>query len=175
MDKGLEEAFQGFVAARSGALLRTAYLLVGDRHWAEDLVQTALVKTFVKFAGIRDQGALEGYVRRTMVTTATSWWRGRPYRERPVDRFPDRARDDGPDGGPDARLEQDAMWTHLQTLPVKQRAVLVLRYYEGLAEAEIAEVLGISRGTVKSHASRGLATLRQRLGEEHGMAEAVSS
>ncbi|BFU46315.1 SigE family RNA polymerase sigma factor [Krasilnikovia sp. MM14-A1004] len=174
MDKGLEEAFQGFVTARSGALLRTAYLLVGDRHWAEDLVQTALVKTFVKFAGIRDPGALEGYVRRTMATTATSWWRGRPYRERPVDRFPDRAKD-GPGTGPDAAVEQDAMWTHLRSLPAKQRAVLVLRYYEGLAEAEIAEVLGISRGTVKSHASRGLATLRRRLGEERDLAEAVTS
>ncbi|MET8148032.1 SigE family RNA polymerase sigma factor [Actinoplanes sp. NPDC049668] len=171
MDKGLEEAFQGFVAARSGALLRTAYLLVGDRHGAEDLLQTALVKTFVKFGGIRDTGALEGYVRRTMATTATSWWRGRPFRERPVERLPDRLCAAGPDVG----LEQDAMWAHLGALPAKQRAVLVLRYYEGLAEAEIADVLGISRGTVKSHASRGLATLRRRLGEERDVVEAVTS
>ncbi|GID98323.1 SigE family RNA polymerase sigma factor [Amorphoplanes digitatis] len=175
MDKGLEEAFQGFVAARSGALLRTAYLLVGDRHGAEDLLQTALVKTFVRFGAIRDTGALEGYVRRTMATTATSWWRGRPFRERPVERIPDRPCDAGPDAGPGAGIEQDAMWSHLRALPAKQRAVLVLRYYEGLAEAEIAEVLGISRGTVKSHASRGLATLRQRLGEERDVAEAVTS
>src|SRR4051812_9119277 len=73
VNKAAEEAFQGFIAAPSGALLRTAYLLLDDRHGAEDLLQTALVKTFVKWSSIRDVGALEGYVRRTMVTTATSW------------------------------------------------------------------------------------------------------
>jgi RNA polymerase sigma-70 factor (sigma-E family) len=175
VDNAIDEAFRGFIAARSGTLLRTAYLLVGDRHRAEDLLQTALVKTFVKWSSIHDVGALEGYVRRTMVTTATSWWRGRPYRERPVDRLPDHAPEHAADGGPDARFEHDAMWTHLRTLPVKQRAVLVLRYYEGLTEAEIADVLGISRGTVKSHASRGLAALRQRLNDENTELESVRS
>ncbi|GLW31782.1 SigE family RNA polymerase sigma factor [Actinoplanes regularis] len=173
MDKAAEEEFRGFVTARSGALLRTAYLLVGDRHRAEDLLQTALVKTFVKWSRLRDPGALEGYVRRAMATTATSWWRGRPYRERPVARLPDHP-PDGIDRSV-AHLEKDAMWTHLRALPAKQRAVLVLRYYEGLAEAEIADVLGISRGTVKSHASRGLTTLRQRLDKEHDELEAVPS
>ncbi|MEU7904249.1 SigE family RNA polymerase sigma factor [Actinoplanes sp. NPDC049118] len=174
MDKAAEESFRGFVATRSGALLRTAYLLVGERHRAEDLLQTALVKTFVHWSSIRDLGALEGYVRRIMATTATSWWRGRPYRERLVDRLPDRYPDGAADG-PDARLEQDAMWKHLRALPAKQRAVLVLRYYEGLAEAEIADVLGISRGSVKSHASRGLTTLRRRFDAEHTEMKAVSS
>ena len=173
MDESVEVAFQGFVAARGGALLRTAYLLVGDRHLAEDLLQTALVKTYVKWSSIRDVGALEGYVRRTMATTATSWWRGRPYREKPVEQLPDRAPQGVP--GVDAGLEQDAMWTHLRALPAKQRAVLVLRYYEGLAESEIAEVLGISRGTVKSHASRGLTALRQRLSEEQFVAKVVAA
>jgi RNA polymerase sigma-70 factor (ECF subfamily) len=175
VDQAVEEAFQGFVAARSGALLRTAYLLVGNRHSAEDLLQTVLVKTFVRWSSIRDVGALEGYVRRSMVTTATSWWRGRAYRERPLGELPDRIPDNGAGGGSDARLEQDAMWMHLRALPAKQRAVLVLRYYEGLAEAEIADVLGISRGTVKSHASRGLTALRQRLSEERAEVEAMSS
>lgn len=163
MDGADEDAFRGFVAARSVALLRSAYLLVGDRHRAEDLLQTALIKTYLAWQRIRDVGAVESYVRRTMVTTATSWWRGRRYREFPVERLPDL---DGVDDVA-AQVEHDAMWEHLQTLPVKQRAVLVLRFYEGMSEAEIADTLGISRGTVKSHASRALAALRGRLtGEE---------
>jgi RNA polymerase sigma factor (sigma-70 family) len=107
-------------------------------------------------------------VRRVMATTATSWWRGRPYRERPVDAVPE------PDGtdNVDAHAEQDAMWQQLRALPVNQRAVLVLRYYEGLSEAEIADVLDISRGTVKSHASRGLAALRRQLRAEYVDTEA---
>jgi len=162
VDKVAEEAFQSFIVARSGALLRTAYLLVGDRHRAEDLLQTALVKTFVKWPGIRDAGALEGYVRRTMATTATSWWRGRRFRERVVETLPETAATDDLDPS----LERDRLWSHLRQLPPRQRAVLVLRYYEGLSEAEIADTLGFSRGTVKSHASRGLAALRRRLADD---------
>ena len=163
MDPANEQAFRDFVAARSGALLRTAFLLVGDRGRAEDLVQTALVKTYVAWGRIRDPEALEGYVRRTLATTATSWWRRKSSSERPLDQFPDVP-------GADeigARLDRDVMWEHLASLPAKQRAVLVLRYYEGLGEAEIADTLRISRGTVKSHASRALAALRRRLDGEH--------
>jgi RNA polymerase sigma-70 factor (sigma-E family) len=163
VDPAGEQAFRDFVAARSGALMRTAFLLVGDRGRAEDLVQTALVKTYVAWGRIRDPEAVEGYVRRTLATTATSWWRRRSYRERPLEAIPDAP-------GVDeigARIDRDVMWDHLATLPAKQRAVLVLRYYEGLGEAEIAETLGISRGTVKSHASRALAALRRRLDGEH--------
>ncbi|HEY8471534.1 MAG TPA: SigE family RNA polymerase sigma factor [Natronosporangium sp.] len=163
MDKVAEQAFRDFVVARSQALLRTAYLLVGNRAQAEDLLQTVLVKTYVAWPRIRDAAALEGYVRRALTTTAISWWRGRPYRERPMQTLPEQGTVDGPEG----RIERDAMWLHLRALPVKQRAVLVLRFYEGLSEAEIAEVLGISRGTVKSHASRALATLRSRIESEN--------
>lgn len=163
MDRVDEEAFRGFVAARSTALLRSAYLLVGDRHRAEDLLQTALIKTYLARSRIRDVAAIEAYVRRTMVTTATSWWRGRWYRERAVVQVPDRVAAD--ELG--ARLERDAMWVHLQALPAKQRAVLVLRFYEDMSESEIAEVLGVRPGTVKSHASRALAALRRRLADEH--------
>jgi RNA polymerase sigma-70 factor (sigma-E family) len=163
VDKAGEGAFREFVAARSGALLRTAYLLVGDRGRAEDLLQTALIKAYVAWHRIRDPGALEGYVRRTMANTATSWWRGRPYRERPVSELPERTGQD--DIG--ARFERDAMWAHLRALPTRQRAVLVLRYYEGLSETEIAEVLGVSRGTVKSHASRALSALRRRIDADY--------
>jgi len=157
-----EEAFREFVASRSSALLRSAHLLVGERARAEDLVQHALVRTYLALSRIREPEAIEAYVRRAMATTATSWWRGRRYRERLVPEIPDHSGADqiGP------RLERDAMWAHLRALPARQRAVLVLRYYEGLSEAEIAETLGFSRGTVKSHASRGLATLRRRLADE---------
>lgn len=160
MDEADEaDALRDFIASRSAALLRTAYLLVGDREHAQDLLQTALIKTFVAWPKIRDKGAVEAYVRRTMSTTATSWWRGRRWREHPADDLPDR-----PDlDRMEPQLERDAMWAQLKALPVRQRAVLVLRYYEGLSEAEIAETLGLSRGTVKSHASRALATLRTQL------------
>jgi RNA polymerase sigma-70 factor (sigma-E family) len=157
-----EDALREFIAARSGALLRSAYLLVGDRAQAEDLLQTVLIKTYLAWPRLRDRGALEGYVRRALATTAISWWRGRRFRERSTDVLPERVGDDPFD----PQVERDAMWAHLQALPVRQRAVLVLRYYEGLSEAEIAETLGVSPGTVKSHASRALATLRARLESE---------
>jgi RNA polymerase sigma-70 factor (sigma-E family) len=168
VERAAEEAFRSFVAARGSALLRHAYLLVGDRGRAEDLLQTALIKTYVAWPRIRDIAAVEGYVRRVLATTAISWWRGRPYRERPVERLPD-----GP--GTDelgAAIERDAMWARLRALPVKQRAVLVLRYYEGMAEAEIAEVLGVSRGTVKSHTARAITALRRALTEEYASLDA---
>lgn len=154
-----EELLREFIKGRAPALLRSAYLLVGDRELADDLLQTALIKTYLAWPRIRDRGAVEAYVRRTMVTTATSWWRGRRFRERASAEVPELMAADVMD----PRLEREVMWRHLLALPVKQRAVLVLRYYEGLSEAEIAETLGLHRGTVKSHASRGLATLRERL------------
>lgn len=167
MERTDEEAFRDFVAARSLPLLRSAYLLVGDVGRAEDLLQAALIKTYVAWPRIRDIGAVEAYVRRAMVTTATSWWRGRWYRERVVERISESpGRDAERVDDMTAHLERDAMWQHLLALPAKQRSVLVLRYYEGLAEAEIAETLGVSRGTVKSHTSRALAALRRRLTDE---------
>ncbi len=162
MDHDEEREFRSFVGARSSALLRTAYLLVGDRGLAEDLLQVALVKTYLNWARIRDLGALEGYVRRVMATTAISWWRGRRFRERSVPQPPDRYEADPAT----AQIERDVMWSHLGSLPTRQRAVLVLRYYEGLSEAEIADTLGLNRGTVKSYAARGLATLRRRLSDD---------
>jgi len=159
-----EEYFRSFVAERSAALLRSAYLIVGDRGRAEDLLQTALAKTYSSWGRIRDRGALEAYVRRTMVTTATSWWRGRRFREHLVEELPaGRVAVDHPGGDIDAVVERDAMWRRLAMLPVRQRAVMVLRYYEGLTESEIADILDISRGSVKSHASRAMASLRANI------------
>jgi len=159
VDEAEERIFRDFVAARSPALLRSAYLLTGDRDRAEDLLQTALTKTYVAWPRIRDVASIEGYVRRTMTTTATSWWRR--HRERPSAALPERGVDQLGN-----QLERDALWEHVRALPAKQRAVLVLRYYEGLSEGEIAELMRISRGTVKSHTSRALAALRRRLEEE---------
>lgn len=147
--------FDAFVAARSPALLRTAYLLTGDRHAAEDLLQTALAKSW--FAWRRIDGAPEPYVRRVIATTYATWWRRRWRAELPASELPDAGEPDRT-GLVDTR---DALWRAIGTLPRRQRAVLVLRYYEDLSEAEIAATLGISTGTVKSSASRALAALRR--------------
>ena len=152
--------FREFVAARSTALLRTAYLLSGgDWALAEDLLQATLTKTYLAWGRIRDREALDSYVRRTLATTATSWWRRRWHAERPAAVLPETALSD-----PGSEFdERDALWRLVLALPVRQRAVLVLRFYEDLSEAEIADALGLSPGTVKSHASRALATLRAEL------------
>jgi RNA polymerase sigma-70 factor (sigma-E family) len=157
----LEEEFREFVAARSAALLRTAYLLAGDWATAEDLLQTALTKTYLAWKRLGQIEAVEPYARRVLVNTATSWWRRRWHGERPTEVLPERAAGDGQD----ERVERDALWRYVKALPTRQRAVLVLRFYEDLSEAQTAQLLGVSVGTVKSQCSRALATLRQRLGE----------
>jgi RNA polymerase sigma-70 factor (sigma-E family) len=157
MDEQGREDFRSYVAARSGALLRTAYLLTGNRADAEDLLQTSLAKTYLAWDRIREREALDGYVRRVMVNTQTSFWRRRRVDEKPTDDLPE-----GPPGR-DATADldlHDALWTALASLPRKQRAAVVLRYYEDLSEAETAAVLGVSVGTVKSSTSRALAKLR---------------
>ena len=162
MDLTDEARFRDFVATRSPALHRTAYLLVGDRGRAEDLLQTALVKTYLAWSRIRDEATTEAYVRRIMVNTATSWWRRRWTGEHPVEVLPERAVVDHVD----PLVEADEVRRLLLTLPMRQRAVLVLRYYHDLSEAEVAQTLGLSRGTVSGYAARGLAALRERMGEE---------
>jgi RNA polymerase sigma-70 factor (sigma-E family) len=153
-----DEEFRAYVAARSPALLRTAYLLTGDRHDAEDLLQTALAKTYLAWGRIRERGALDGYVRRTMVNTNTSWWRRRRHlTEHPVAEPPERV-DSADHAG--ATVLAEVLWQALAKLPKRQRAALVLRFYEDLSEAETAVALGVSVGTVKSTTSRGLARLR---------------
>ncbi|HVQ94069.1 MAG TPA: SigE family RNA polymerase sigma factor [Mycobacteriales bacterium] len=147
--------FDGFVAARSQGLLRTAYLLTGDWGLAEDLLQTALAKSW--FAWRRIEGPPEGYVRRTIVNTYATWWRRKWRAERPTGELPERAAPDQTQGV-DAR---ESMWQALAGLPRQQRAVIVLRYYEDMSEAEIAATLGVSAGTVKSSAARALASLRR--------------
>jgi RNA polymerase sigma-70 factor (sigma-E family) len=152
--------FEAYMAARQPSLLRTAYLLTGDRHAAEDLVQTALAKLYLSWDKVQRRELLDGYVRRIMVNENNSLWR-RAWKRREVttDAVPDHAQVlDRHDHG-----ERSALWEFVQTLPRKQRAVIVLRYYEDLTEAEVAEILGISVGTVKSQASRALASMRERV------------
>jgi RNA polymerase sigma-70 factor, ECF subfamily len=155
----MEEEFREFVAARSGALLRTAYLLAGDWSTAEDLLQTALTKTYLAWKRLGRIEAVEPYTRRVLVNTATSWWRRRWHGERPTEVLPEQP---GPDQHEQA-VDRDLMWQYVRRLPARQRAVLVLRFYEDLSEAETADLLEISRGTVKSQTARALATLRKNL------------
>ncbi|MCU1602857.1 MAG: polymerase, sigma-24 subunit, subfamily [Frankiales bacterium] len=153
---GMDKAFEEYVVARSAALLRTAYLLTGNRADAEDLLQTALAKTYLAWDRIRDRDALDGYVRRTLVNTQTSFWR----RKRPESLYDAPPERPSRDAHADADLH-DALWTALGRLGRRQRAIVVLRYYEDLSEAETASLLGISVGTVKSTTSRALVVLRQ--------------
>ena len=155
MDEQGRDQFRAYVVARSAGLLRTAYLLTGNRADAEDLLQTSLAKTYLAWDRVREREALDGYVRRIMINTQTSFWRRRRP-EAPYDEVPDAP---GRDQHADSDLH-DALWTALGTLSGKQRAMVVLRYYEDLSEAETAAALGVSVGTVKSTTSRALAALR---------------
>ena len=155
MDRADDEDFRGFVAERSPALLRTAYLLTGDRGHAEDLLQSALAKAYRHWGRIRRAGNPEAYVRTVLLNEQRSWWRRRGSREVVVAEVPDGG---GPDE-PGAYAERDRLWRALAAMPPRTRAVLVLRYWEDLSEADTAEILGCSVGTVKSQASRGLRRL----------------
>lgn len=152
----MEESFSAFVASRGDALRRFGFVLTGSWHVGEDLVQTALTKTYLRRRFVRSADALEPYVRRTMVTTYLSWRRRKAWSEQPTAVVPDAAGADVAAGVD----ERDLMWSALAGLSRQQRAVLVLRYYEDLSEDEIAATLGCSVGAVKSSAARGLARLR---------------
>ncbi len=145
--------FDAFVLGHGRTLLRTAVLLTGSPHDGEDVLQTVLVRMHASWSRIDDPPA---YARTALVHAARSTWRWRSrHREVPLAEHdtavPDRTED---------AMARDQVLHALARLPARQRAVLVLRYYEGLSEAEIAEVLRCAPGTVKSHASRGLARLR---------------
>ena len=160
--------FEQYMTARQPSLLRTAYLLTGDRHSAEDLVQSSLAKLYLSWDKVQRRELLDGYVRRIMVNENNSLWR-RAWKRREVttDEVPDRtgplAHLDSAESSVQRSAQSSALWEFVQTLPRKQRAVVVLRYYEDLSEAEVAEILGISVGTVKSQSSRALAALRERV------------
>jgi RNA polymerase sigma-70 factor (sigma-E family) len=150
----IPEGFEEFVAASSPRLLRTAFLLTRDEGHAEDLLQTALARAWRAWR--RVSGDPEPYVRRIIVNTHATWWRRRWRGEEPTERLPDRPAE----SALDAVGDREWLWQALGRLPRKQRAVVVLRFYEDLTEAQTAELMGCSVGTVKSQASRALAKLR---------------
>jgi len=149
-------SFEEFVGSRADVLMRYAYVLTGDPHDAADLLQEALVRVRAAWPGVVNKREPEGYVRTAMARLHISAWRRR-RRERLVSEPPERAYDDAALTRADG---DDGLWRALAGLPRRQRAVLVLRYYESLSDSEIAEVLGVSRGTVRSQASRALDKLR---------------
>lgn len=154
-----DELFAELVAASWGSLYRTAYLLVGQRGEAEDLVQDALARTYASWSKVRDLDAAPAYAHRVLLNTATSWFRKRSWREeRPTDTLPERSQDH------DLSLRPTVL-DALDRLAPRQRAVVVLRFYEDLSVAQTAEVLAISTGTVKSQTSDALVRLRHLLGD----------
>ncbi len=152
--------FTSYVRARGPVLLRTARSLTANPSDAEDLLQTALTKTYLAWDGITDHRALDGYVRRALVNTRTSMWRKRRVDEFACDELPEPEVAPGPDPA-EQQAVRDAMWRAIGKLPDRQRAMVVLRYYEDLSEAQTAELLGVSVGTVKSAVSRALVKLRE--------------
>lgn len=150
------EGFGDFVTVCSGRLLRAAWLLTGDAGQAEDLLQTALAKAWRQWSTAAIDNP-EAYVRRALFTTYVTWWRRRWRAEVPAGALPDRA---GYDNLADATAERDAVRRALARLTRQQRAVVVLRYVEDLSVADTAAVLRCSPATVKTQASRALATMR---------------
>jgi RNA polymerase sigma-70 factor (sigma-E family) len=150
------EGFEAFVSARAASLSRTAYLLTGNHHSAEDLLQVALSRVAARWPQVRD-GRPEAYTRRVMINEFTSWRRRRWYGERPAEHIDERLT------APDLAVSvvrRVVVARALARLTARQRAVLVLRFYEDLSEAEAAETLGCSVGTVKSQTHLALARIR---------------
>jgi RNA polymerase sigma-70 factor (sigma-E family) len=154
-------SYDEFVAARSAQLFRSAYLMTDNRTDAEDLLQTTLIKLYVGWRRAAGADSVEAYARRILVNTLISSRRPKRFtHERLLARPPDPV---STDADPEDRL---AIWPHIVSLPARQRAVVVLRYYEELSEKEIAHALGCAAGTVKSTAAAALRTLKARMEED---------
>lgn len=152
-----EAAFTAYVQERRASLYATAYHLTGDRFEAEDLLQSALFSTYRAWDRISDKAAVGGYLRRTMTNLHISAWRRRKLNEYPTEELPETPGDTDAMRGTELRA---VLWQALARLPELQRTMLVLRYYEGRTDPEIADILGISVGTVKSSIWRSLRRLR---------------
>lgn len=158
-----EAAYVAFATSRRDQLRRIAYGMCGDWHRADDLVQTALVKLYVAWPRVAQGGAEDAYVRKILLNAAIDASRRPSRRELPTDVVPERV------ARPGATVEDRvSLVAALQELPAQQRATVVLRHWLGLSVAETAAELGIAEGTVKSHAFRGLATLRELLATTGG-------
>ncbi|SDL89670.1 SigE family RNA polymerase sigma factor [Streptomyces wuyuanensis] len=153
-----EAAFTAYVQERRASLYATAYHLTGDRYEAEDLLQSALFSTYRAWDRISDKAAVGGYLRRTMTNLHISAWRRRKIDEYPTEELPETAGDTDAMRGTELRA---VLWQALARLPELQRTMLVLRYYEGRTDPEIAEILDISVGTVKSSIWRSLRRMRE--------------
>lgn len=153
---GGDRGFADFVSAKQAALLRLAVLLCGDRGHAEDLVQTALMKTYRHWERVSRSGTPSAYVRRVLVTTHAGWRRRLSSTEQVVESVPDRAAAQPGDGDEQLRAA-------LRELPVRMRTAVVLRYFEDLSEQQTAALMGCSPSTVNTQTARGLARLRAAL------------
>jgi RNA polymerase sigma-70 factor (sigma-E family) len=154
--------FDTWVAARGPGLLRLAYTLAGNRADAEDVVQDALARAIPRWDRISRVEDVDAYVRRMVVNAHTSWWRRWRKRETPVAELRDSVVDDHGASVDDRRR----LWLACQALPDVQRTAVVLRYYEQLEYAEIADLTGVREGSVRARVSRGIAALRTSMGEE---------
>ena len=153
-------AYSEFVRARSANLFRTAYLVIGDYQLAQDLLQESLIRMYGAWPRLRDAGNAEAYTRRIIVTTSISWRRRRSFHERPTGVLPEAVGADDTD-----RIAVcDELWAELCQLPPRQRAAVVLRFCEDLSEAETAELMGCSVGTVKRQVFVALGKMRDDLG-----------
>jgi RNA polymerase sigma-70 factor (sigma-E family) len=157
MNRQLRADFEAYMRVRAPAMLRLAYLMEGEHAAAEDLLQTAFVKLYRAWPRIDHDMGPDAYLRRIIATTHAGRWRRRSSHELPLADLPETAIDDQPES---AVVDQQLLWTAVCRLPRMQRAVVVLRWYEDLAEAEVARILGISTGTVKQHNHRALRALR---------------
>ena len=161
MRQGDEDRFTDFVRAHSATLFRTAYLMTGDYQRAEDLLQTTLVRVYQRWPRVGAMDRPVGYARKVLVSQAVSWWRRHSSHELALV-----LRDEPAWGGRmDEVAEHERVWKAVLSLPPRQRAVTVLRYYEDLTEAQIAETLAMAPGTVKSHSHAAARRLADLLGE----------
>ena len=164
-----DEQFDAFMTASWPSLYRTAVLMTGDTHLAEDLLQNAMGKVYKSWHRVSQVEHPRSYARAILANEVATWWRRRSSSELPVETWPEPTSAVGLD---DQVVNADLMWEALSTLPARQRAVVVLRYYEDLSGAEIARVLDISEGAVKTHAHRALRALETALttgaGNERG-------
>jgi len=163
-----DKDFEEFVAARWASLYRLAYLLAGSSTGAEDLLQTTLEKAYMNWSRIGRMDHAEAYVRRMLATTMASSARRAWTGERLWGELPETAEE----SAEIPIVDRSLLWPLVCALPARQRAVIVLRYYEDLTEAQIADVLGCARGTVKSQASAAIAAIRRAMAAA-GVAEAV--